>query len=113
MSLPTIDLSKTPSTHAFIKQIYFRLFGITDANLAGSDRTGVCGGIVAVTPGATAFDYPSFVENTGVDGTITGEDEYGNTVTAYPMTAGKITASRLTKVTAVSAGVVCWRHYSK
>lgn len=74
---------------------------------------GICGGTKTVTPGATAFDYPSYIENTGVDGTITGVDEYGNTVTTYPMTAGKITASRFTKVTAVSAGVVCWRHYSK
>lgn len=113
MSLPTIDLSKMPSTHAFIKQIYFKLFGISDDNLLGSDRTGVCGGIAAVVPGADAFNYPSFIECTGADGTITGVDEYGDDVTNYPMTVGKITPSRMSKVTAVSAGVVCWRHYSK
>jgi hypothetical protein len=112
MTLPVLDLSKQNSTHAFIKQIYFKLFGITDASPIGSDRTGVCGGTKPVTPGTTAFDYPSFIECTGADGTITGVDEYGNTVTTYPMTVGKITPSRFTKVTAVSAGVVCWRHYS-
>ena len=79
---------------------------------AGVDRSGVCGGTVLVTPSADAFDHPSFIECAGADGTITGVDEAGNTVTTYPMTVGKITASRWTKVTAASAGVIVWRHYT-
>ena len=110
--MPLLDFTKAPTTNTILKEIYKKLFGITDTNASGSDRSGVCGGTKPVTPGTTAFDYPSFIECTGADGTITGVDEYGNTVTTYPMTVGKITPSRFTKVTAVSAGVVCWRHYS-
>ena len=116
----SFDTNKADSPMAILIQIAKKLLGfagettlktnVTDS--LGVDRTGVCGGTKAVTPGATAFDYPSFIECTGADGTITGVDEYGNTVTTYPMTVGKITPSRFTKVTAVSAGVVCWRHYS-
>ena len=79
---------------------------------AGVDRSGVCGGTVLVVPSAVAFAQPSFIECAGADGTITGVDEYGNPVVNYPITVGKITPSRWTKVTAVSVGVICWRHYT-
>ena len=108
----SIDLSKPASTNSYLRELYKKIFGITDAYPSGTDKTGVCGGTVSVSPSANAFANPSFIENTGVDGTITGVDEFGNTVTSYPMTAGKITPSRWIKVTAASAGVVLWRHYS-
>ena len=107
-----IDLTKPVSSNTFLQEIYKKIFGINSVTPSGSDRTGVCGGTVLVTPSATAFAQPSWIECQGADGTITGVDEYGNTVTTYPMTVGKITPSRFTKVTAVSAGVNVWRHYS-
>lgn len=107
-----LDLTKSISSNAFLRELYKKLLGITPTNPTGSDRSGVCGGTVLVTPSANAFAQPSFIECAGADGTITGVDEYGNTVTAYPMTVGKITPSRFSKITAVSAGVVVWRHYS-
>jgi len=115
-----LDLTKPQSTNSYLKELYKKIFGLgnespakfTPAGANGVDKSGVCGGTILVTPSANAFPQPSFIECTGADGTITGVDEYGNVVTTYPMTVGKITPSRWNKVTAVSAGVVVWRHYS-
>lgn len=117
MSLP---LTVPQTDNALLEAIYAVLSNQSGESIlkiqlvdaASLDRSGVCGGCKAVTPGATAFDYPSFIECQGADGTITGEDEYGNTVTTYPMTVGKITPFRMNKVTAVSAGVTAWRIYA-
>jgi len=112
MSIPTLNLANANSTHAFIKQLYIKLFGISTQYPAGTDRTGVCGGNLAVTPGVATFDHPSFIECTGNDGTINYTDEYGNEVAGYPMTAGKTTNFRVSKVTAATATGL-YRCYSK
>ena len=112
MPLPVLDLSKQNSTHAFIKQIYFKLFGITDASPNGSDRTGVCGGCKPVAASADAFDYPSWIRNTGADCTIGYTDEYGNIVAGYPLKSGEATDFRISKLTATT-GTGLYRIYSK
>ena len=108
----------------YIKELFRRLFRIPENNVtpapldtrlsdtAGLDRSGVCGGTILVTPSQTAFANPSWIQCKGADGTVTGVDEYGNTVTAFPMVVGEVSVSRWSKVTAVSAGVVIYRHYS-
>lgn len=115
-----LDFTEWVGSETILRAIYEKLYGTNSETPQkiqlvandGSDRSAVCGGTELVTPSATAFAQPSFIECAGADGTITGVDEYGNTVTAYPMTVGKITVSRWNKVTAVSSNVVVWRHYT-
>lgn len=116
----SLDLTKAINNNQFLRALYSIFTGQTgyaavkqqSVNSLGDSNSGVCGGCVAVTPGATAFDYPSFIECTGSDGTMTYEDEYGNTVANYPMTQGKTTNFRVMKVTAASATGL-YRCYAK
>lgn len=113
MSLPVLDLNNQNSTHAFIKQLYIKLFGITNSYPGGTDRTGVCGGCKAIVASANAFDYPSWIRNTSTtDCTINFTDEYGNEVAGYPLKAGEATDFRVMKVTATT-GTGLYRIYSK
>lgn len=79
----------------------------------GAERTGVCGGNVAVAASENAFDYPSWIENTGAtDGTISYTDEYGNIVAGYPLKSGTVTGFRVNKVTATTCTGL-YRSYSR
>ncbi|HNX87701.1 MAG TPA: hypothetical protein PKH58_01350 [Paludibacteraceae bacterium] len=115
-----IDLTKAVNNNKFLRELYGIFASVTgyaplkaqSVNSLGNTNSGVCGGCVSVTTSETAFDYPSFIECTGNDGTIDYTDEYGNVVAGYPMTQGKTTNFRVNKVTAATATGL-YRCYAK
>ena len=115
-----LDLTKPVSNNKLLQEIYQIVTSGTgvnplktqDVNSLGASNSGVCGGCLAVVAGPDAFNYPSFIECTGNDGTIDFTDEYGNVVAGYPMTLGKTTNFRVLKVTAATATGL-YRCYAK
>ena len=75
---------------------------------------GVTGGFKAVgtVSAEITFDYPSWIQNRGVDGAaLVYEDEYGNSG-SITMTVNEITPSRIAKVK-TGSGASMYQVYSK